>query len=211
MSHEDTTAHLAGGLPPYFPASKESGNYKLLDSVAGELDKHEQDIEDVDISTSVQDAETIDELSELGKLVNTPPNENETLSHYRARLIAEFAINTCEGTIKDVLETAAEIFDADVESFRYAEPSGSEYGTIELGVPGRALDNTALTDSEAAEILERLIAASYRLDGFRVGTFTYITPTDYNNNNFDATKGYDGLDANGDPKDNGGTYAGLLR
>jgi hypothetical protein len=43
-----------------------------------------------------------------------------------------------------------------------------------------------------------------------LGTFTYITPTQYNDGLSEAQYGYDGLDINGDPKDNGGTYAAVL-
>lgn len=210
MSHDDTAAHLAGNLPEYFPSSKNSGNYKLLKPVADELDKHEEDIDDIGFATRVQTADTYDQLRKLGDLVSLPPNENETKEHYRARLIAEYAIVTCEGTISDILNTIAEIFDASVSNIRYAEPAGGENGTVEIGMPGMALDESQLTDTEAVEIIERLLAASYRLEGYRIGTFTYITPTDYSNNNHDASLGYDGLDASGDPKDNGGTYAGLL-
>jgi hypothetical protein len=211
MAHEDTGQHITGGLPEHFPSANETGNYKLLKPIADELDKHEDDIDEADLALSVQDADSIAKLKKLGELVDTPPNEGETISHYRARLIAEYSINTCEGTIEDVLQTTAEIFDADVGSITFIEPAGGEYGTIELGLPARALDSTALTDAEVAEILERLVAASYRVTGYQIGTFTYITPTDYDNNNHDASLGYDGLDANGDPKDNGGTYAGLLQ
>lgn len=210
MSHDDTAAHLAGNLPEYFPSAESTGNYKLLKPVADELDKHEGDIDDIGFATRVQTAETFDQLKKLGSLVSLPPNEGETREHYRARLIAEYAITTCEGTIEDILNTVAEIFEADVSNIRYAEPAGGENGTIELGLPGLALDESQLTDAEAIEIAERLLAASYRVEGYRIGTFTYITPTDYENNLHNPSLGYDGLDANGDPKDNGGTYAGLL-
>lgn len=159
---------------------------------------------------SVEEDFAIRRLSEIGKLVDTTPREGESFAKYRARVTSEFILNTNEGTINELLSATATILDADISSIQYAEPSGGENGTVELDLPGRALDNIALTDTEVAGILERLIAASYRLDAFRRGTFTYITPTKYNNNNHDATKGYDGLDNNGDPKDNGGTYAGLI-
>lgn len=210
MTHEDTAAHLAGNLPEYYPSSESTGNYKLLKPVADELDKHEDDIDNIGFATRVQTAQSYDQLRKLGELVSTPPNEGETLEHYRARLIAEYAIVTCEGTIEDILNTIAEIFDADVTNITYQEPAGGENGTVEVGLPGLALDESQLTDVEAVDIMERLLAVSYRLEGFRIGTFTYISPTDYTNNNHDPSLGYDGLDSNDNPKNNGGTYAGLL-
>lgn len=159
---------------------------------------------------AVDDAFVINRLAEIGKLVNLPPNEAETVSHYRARLIVEFALLSSEGTIRDLLTTVAEIFDIDVERIGFSEPSGGENGTVELQFPSGALDEQELSGSEISNILDRFVAASYRVVGLSVGTFTYITPEDYNLGNIDASKGYDGLDANGDPKDNGGTYAGTI-
>ncbi len=57
-----------------------------------------------------------------------------------------------------------------------------------------------------------------RIEVLTIGTFTYTDtdsysggdPYDPGSQTSDASKGYDGLDANGDPKDNGGTYAGAL-
>jgi hypothetical protein len=152
----------------------------------------------------------LDRLAEIGKLVNAPPNEGETVAHYRARLITEFSTLSTEGTIEDVLNTVAEIFDISTDDIRYQEPAGGEEGTVEIALPAQALDEFELSDEEVAEVLNRFIAASYRVEGIRLGTFTYITPSDYNAGAFDSSKGYDGLDANDDPKDNGGTYAGTI-
>lgn len=152
----------------------------------------------------------INRLAELGRMVNLPPDEGETASHYRARLIVEFSLLSTEGTIRDVLTTAAEIFSVSEEKIGYQEPAGGENGTVQLKFPSQALDELELSGAEATNILDRVLAAGYRIEGVTVGTFTYITPEDYNDGNHDASKGYDGLDANGDPKDNGGTYAGTI-
>jgi hypothetical protein len=211
MTHDDKADELVSNLPSYYPAAEGTGNHNLLKAVAQELDHHDEDISDIDAARLVSTAETMEQLKKLGSLVGLPPNEGETIDHYRARLRAEYSIVTCEGTIADVLETTSEIFDVDITNIRYEEPAGGEYGTVSIGIPGIALDNTQLSDQEASNIIERLLAASYRISGYRIGTFTYITPSDYDINAHDATLGYDGLDSNGDPKDNGGTYAGLLR
>jgi len=159
---------------------------------------------------SVEDQFAIDRLEKIGALVDTYHQDGESFEKYRARLHAEFALATCEGTITDVLITTGNILNTNTKNINYSEPSGGENGTIKMDVPGKALDNSSLTDSEVGDILNRLVPASYRVNAFRRGTFTYVTPTDYNNNNMTASKGYDGLDNNGNPKDNGGTYAGLF-
>jgi hypothetical protein len=261
MVHEDTTAHLAGGLPEYYPSSDESGNYALLESIAGELDTAESDIDSVDIATTVQEAQTIAQLEEIGKLVATLPKQNEDLEHYRARLIAEFAILTVNGTIDDLFTVTTQIFDVSKTDLSYAEAppqgpsgpgqlvissgetenlSGSEelsgiyfaeggtlvladglilnfvedlataYGNIRLGIPGKVLSSSTLTQQEVDELLGRVIAASYTINAFALGSFTYITPASYNSDNHNSELGYDGLTTNGNPKDTGGTYSGVI-
>lgn len=210
MNIEEITRDLAAELPTYYPNAAETNNYKALKAVAGQLEKHASDVDSVDIATTVDHAKTIDQLRELGKAVDILPRENEAKEHYRARVKAEYAVLTCEGTISELLEITADILNIRTSALGYVEPSGSEYGTVNLSIPTRAFNNTELSEGEVIDIVDRLIAASYRIDSLTTGTFTYITPTDYNNDNHDSTKGYDGLDSNGDPKNNGGTYAGIL-
>lgn len=161
-------------------------------------------------TVTVTEGFAIDRLRELGRLVQVAPLEGSDFARYRARLIAEFSTATGKGTIEDVLDTAGRILDISVESIGYTEPPDSGSGVIILGLPGAAIDDSALTESDITDALDRTIVGSYRLEATATGTFTYITTTDYSNGLHTASQGYDGLDTNGDPKDNGGTYAGLL-
>lgn len=161
---------------------------------------------------TVADEWALDRMEALGELVDTLPNEGEQFAHYKARVLAEYAIATCEGTIEDVLETTAYIIDADTSSIIYEEPAtGSENGTVEMRLPSQALDESSLSDQDVADAVERLLAASYSLTSVRLGTFTYKSLADVSANNNDPSLGYDGLDGGGNPKDNGGTYAGLIQ
>lgn len=274
MAHDDVAAHLAGGLPAYYPSSPSDDNYILLEAVGEELEQQDDDIAAVQRDTTVQTAgkndltidanqsQTIEEgesvevhtttvdgtltvegvletvtlegdgtvtgdgdvrilspqnysgfqaLVEQSKLIGVPPRTGEGLESYRARLLAEYSTITGKATISDLVLTAARILDVRPEAITFEEPSGTERGTAQLTFPGAALDELAFNESELANILDRTIPAGYRLEALRSGTFTYITPTDYNNNLHDASLGYDGLDGNGDPKDNGGTYAGVIQ
>lgn len=152
----------------------------------------------------------IESLAELGKLVDTLPREAENLDHYRARLIANYVITTADGTINDVLQSVAEVFNTEVTRVTINEDFGAG-GEMSIGVPGDALDAVAFTEPEAEEIIKKFIAASYTLTVFKIGTFTYITDSDYAVSDHDPALGYDGLDANGDPKDTGGTYSGVIQ
>lgn len=158
------------------------------------------------VGSSVE--EFMERVAVLGQLVGAAPRESETLAHFRARVLAQFAVVSCESTIDDLFDAIETIFNVDRSKFEL-EPRSSP-GRAELTVPNDAFDNVNLSESEVSDILERLVPVSYRLDSLTEGTFTYITPTTYNDDNHDASKGYDGLDGNGDPKDNGGTYAGLI-
>lgn len=159
---------------------------------------------------NVSDAWIVSTLSAMGEMVDLPPEKGESADRYRERLISRFALATNEGTINEFLQNAAEILDTSPSVLDYSEPSGGENGTASLTIPGAVLSDSGLDEASVADVLGDLLAASYRLDASTKGTFTYITPSNYNNNNHDASKGYDGLDGNGDPKDNGGTYAGLI-
>jgi hypothetical protein len=152
--------------------------------------------------------EFIQRLEKLGAMVQVYPYDGESISHYRARIIAEFSLMTAEGTFDDMLTVVTEVLDVSDESVVITDRVNP--GEIEIALPARGVQNTALSDSELGEIFERVIPASYSLDALQRGTFTYITPSQYDLNDHDASKGYDGLDTNGDPKDNGGTYAGLI-
>lgn len=207
---EDLTRDLVGGLPGYYPSSERSSNYDLLEPIGERLCNHEAIIDVIDDASGVQTARDMEELEALGELIQTYPREGESLEHYRARLIAEYALSSGTGTIRSLLETAAGILDVQPSSITFSEPAGGENGTAQLGLPAQAIDDTDLTENDLIDILDRLIAAGYRLTAQIIGTLVYISPADYAADNHDPAKGYDGLDNGGEPKDNGGTYAGLI-
>lgn len=208
-------------LEDFVPRSPTSGNTKLLNSVAHEIDSVQGDIQDVENATKVQHAETIAGIRELAKLVELKPKKNEGKEKYRSRAIAEFQKLTSEGTARDVLNNSATILNIEPSKINYNKLD--ENGAVQLGFPGSALDNLTMKDTEFQEIITKHAAAGFRLDVTRRGTFTYLSEADYTgpydsaNGGFDSTQlasdatiGYDGLDVNGDPKNNGGTYAGLI-
>lgn len=282
MKRYETAAELAGGLPSYFPSSPEDDNYRLMQAIGEEMNKHDDHIDEVDKLTTVQQiteenldiaknnlsiesgehyeiagGETeeyfrvdvegtlvvrgtlrttdisgsgevtiysdgsivsltvgeyggIDALHELGKLVEVTPQDGESIERYRTRILVEYSLSSNKGTTEDVLQTAALILGVRTKDLGYTESIGGENGAIQITVPQQAVDDIKLTEAEIADFLDRLIAAGYRIDTRVLGTFAHISVDDYNNDNHDAQKGYDGLDSNGDPKDTGGTYAGVI-
>lgn len=213
LDTERTERELARGLPDYLPRGDGSNNRKLLRPISNSVDDITENIIHAEMAVQVQRAETIDQLAEIGKELELPPNEGETLEHYRARLLAESQLVTSKGTIEDVINGSAAVLGISGEDVVYESPAlgSTENGTASVRMPSDALEAAELDDQEIASYLDDLASAGARIEAVVSGTFTYISVSDYDSANHDATRGYDGLDTNGDPKDNGGTYAGLIR
>lgn len=222
--HDTTAEDLSAQLPVYMPKDPGSGNYRLLKPIAESINNASADIEATDRALTVQHASTIEQLERIARLIDLPPRRNEGLEHYRARILARFQLVTSEGTVSDLLNGVSTILGASVRNISYTELHTSESGVCQVGVPGKKLDNLQLSESDFATIAEDLIAGGFRIDVLRKGTFTYQPESDYTgpydsgSGGYDSTAldsyapyGHDGLDTNGDPKDNGGTYAGLVQ
>jgi len=216
----DSGQYILRRIPGWMPTDRSTGNFKLLDTVGHAIDRLDDDIESLDKATTVQDAETVDQLEELAELVSLPAKQNEGKEKYRSRLIAEFQQMTNEGSTRELIENTATILDVEEEKIGFKK---AHHGLIQLTVPGNALDSLSINSSEFVSITGQLVAAGFNINAIRRGTFTYIDdskyggPYDSANGGYDPgeltsdpAKGHDGLDANGDPKDNGGTYAGLI-
>lgn len=272
MSRTPITQELASGLPEYYPIAEDTGNYKLLEPPALQIDLDDITIEemglalnptnqmapdmvierdtelvvregdrlyrrsvtvvgdlivygelytngiDVEPSGSITNHGSISVESELeefllrlekmARLVDITPQESETIEEYRARVLAEFAVMTCEGTANDIISGAAQILDIPQTAVDFERRTGP--GESSITVPSNAVRESSLDEAYLTDRLERLMAASYSLSTLSSGSFTYITPSQYDSDFHDAELGYDGLDANDEPKDNGGTYAGVI-
>jgi len=194
-------------LPAWMPTDTRTGNFKLLDTVGHAIDRLDEDIETVDNAITPQEAETVSQLEELAKLVSLPSKQSEGVEKYRTRVLVEFQHVTNEGSINELVSNVATLLDVPIGKIDFRK---NGHGSVTVAVPGNALDSLNITNAEFVEIAKSLVAAGFELSAIRRGTFTYTTPTEYNNANYEASKGYDGLDAGGSPKDNGGTYAGLI-
>lgn len=208
-THEYSHAgsEILRGLPGWMPTEPGTGNYNLLDVVGNAVDDLNGEIETLDNSTTVQEAETVEQLEKLASIVDLPRETDEAKERYRARLIAEYQKLTNEGTAEELLQNTATILDVSKDSIQLTK---SRHGAVKMNIPGEGLDSSSLTSADFAELMDEMVAAGFDISAVRSGTFTYITPTEYGNSNFDSSRGYDGLDANSNPKDTGGNYAGLI-
>lgn len=196
------------GLPPWMPRTESSGNFKLLDVVGRGFDRLDDDVDDADDAVNVQTAQTVGQIEKLAGLVGVSKKTDESVDKFRRRVIGGFQETTNEGDIPGLFENISVLLELDKNDIHYS--TGSENGAFIMSVPGNAIDSVSLTQAEFSDLLGDQSAAGFRADIQSRGTFTYLTPTEYNNNASDSSRGYDGLDSNGNQKDNGGTYAGVL-
>jgi len=199
---------IVNSLPSWMPRTTSSGNFKLLDAVGRTFDELKDQIGDADDATNVQTAQTVEQLREISRLVNLPPKSGESLEKYRLRVIGEFQNTTNEADLPSIIDNTSLLLDINKRNIEYIQ--GTENGSFILKVPTNSINSVELKQSEFSEIIQNQTAAGYRVDVQLSGTFTFISSNKYNNSNHDPSKGYDGLDVDGNKKDNGGTYAGVL-
>jgi hypothetical protein len=212
LDHDTLEESLAAQLPEYMPKDPQSGNFKLLSTIAERLESLDSDVQSVNRATSVHHADSLAQLERLADLVGLTPYTDETREHFRARVLAEFQSISSQGTVRNVLDGIATMLDTDITNIRYTEEHTSAGGSARIEVPLQKLDSIAFDKSEFSNVIKELMPASYQINVLIRGTFTYISPAQYNDTSFvhNPDEGYDGLDTNGNPKGNGGTYAGIL-
>jgi hypothetical protein len=203
-------------LPPWMPTTESDGNFKLLDVVGRGFDRLDGDIQQVDKATSVQKAENKESIREIARLIEEPPKKDETVDEYRLRVIASFQKITSEGTLDGIFGNIATLLDISPERITYEDLDTN--GEILLGVPGEGIENVSLTTDEFSNTIREQSAAGFRINVKNRGSFTYLGAEYYSGSgSYDsadlesnAEYGHDGLDESGNPKGNGGTYAGVL-
>jgi hypothetical protein len=201
---------MAAALPFYVPSGDDSNNFKLLDAIGSALESVDSDVSAVDAANTVQTATTIDQLWELAKLVDLPPESNETVAHYRTRILVWFKLVTAEGTISDIMDALVALMpDLSIDQITYTRTN--ENGYVLFEVPQLAIDSLEVSHSELSRMMNENAAA-----GFRIAitydtnaSFTYRTETEYNNTTNDTSLGYDEL-SGGVPTNSGGTYAAMV-
>lgn len=209
--YDDPAIEMLDGLPVWLDDGSGSNNHDVFDPAGQQISPMQLDLHDMKFEMHIQTAQEWGSLEEIGYMVDLEPTEGEHIEHFRARILAEFLVITSSGTIWNLMNGLSIILGIDVSQIADYQ----EYDTgwdITLRVPTMALDNTRLTAEEVAELGEKLLSPTKDLDILSRGTFYFRTPEYYNSRSdwTDYEYGWDGLDANGDPKDTGGTYAGIV-
>jgi len=208
-NYTDNTEYLIDTLPSFMENDEKSNNWKLYTPIGNRFSEIESQLAATDRATEVQNADTIDQLKKLAELVDLDHRGGETKEHYRSRIFARYQVNTAEATVPDILHSVSTILDTDIRNIDYLD--GPNAAQVNIIMPAAALESLNLGNEEVAEILSDLVPAGYEVNGLTKGTFKYVSPSTYNEtSNWSQYDGYNGLDTNGDPKDGGGTYAGII-
>lgn len=214
QDYDDNTEWLIDTLPPYMEDAKGEGNWSLLWPIGERFDELDDNIDEVDRASSVTFADTIDQLDEHAKLVSEKRRGSESKEHYRSRLIARYQLNTNTGSIKEFIEGAATIIDVSISDVTYIDyyREFNVRGVVGLRIPSQSVEQLDISAEELAKILQDITPAGREVRAQLSGTFQYVSAQEYEQRDdwTDYQYGYDGLDDDGNPKEEGGTYAGTL-
>jgi len=209
-SFSENGEELALALPPFMPTGPTSGNFKILDVIGRGFDRLDGDVRAIDEATTVQTANSIEEIGKLAALVNSRPKEGQQKEQYRTQVIASFQEVTGEGTINDLISNVATLLNSRKDEIRY-DPEELRPGVVTVEIPKSGIDSIGMTEAQFLEVLNDQVAAGYKIEARFLGTFTFRTVSQYDTGTNDPDAGYTGLTAEGEPDTTmGGTYAGIL-
>lgn len=135
---------LALALPAFLPSDPASGNFKILDVIGRGFDRLDDDIRDVDEASNVQTANSVAEIAELAKPVETRPRVGEQKEKYRTRVIARFQQVAGEGTINGLILNVATLLSVPAADVEY-DPYEIESGAVLVRIPKSSLDALGLS------------------------------------------------------------------
>lgn len=204
--YEENAEYLVDSLPTYYPKEEEGSNYKLLKVIANRFDESEEYTKNLRQATTVQNADTSEQLKKHSERVNLKQREGEGLEKFRARTIAQHQLLTCEGTPLDIIQSVAEIINGKIDGIHYTEYRGDNE-MIVVGMPSQLLDEHELSEEEISEEVNKLTPAGYELTPFVRGTFEIAGKSTYENNEHDPSKAVSSLNEDGEPIDEYGTIS----
>jgi hypothetical protein len=146
--------------------------YKLLHVVAGENNRIDLDIEEIYDDKFLSTA-TRKELEKLGDFVGVTRKTAEGDRKLRKRIQAEFAAQASDTTYENFASAALSILGSTKETTSIRTPPDTVDKVVELEVNGGVLDDNPLTRSEIADLLDRTVSASAKVNLIERGTFAF--------------------------------------
>jgi len=202
---DDHLQHLKENTSAWFPT--EGDTEKLFIPAAESLHDLDEEIKETQAGLYLETASTFAEVEKLGEIVGVSPADSDTLQYYKKRVATQYQQLSQSGNPVDILSYASTLFEVDKETLTLDFIDGK--AKFKLSAPTGAIESNVQNTSNAVDVFQEITAATFSADVIGRGTLEYITESEYQNSNYDSSKGYDGLDSNGDPKGNGGTYGTL--
>lgn len=150
------------------------------------------------------------QLDRIGEYAQLDRRTGESDAHYRQRLIVQMQQFVAGGTIDDIKSICAVLLETQKREIEIVENFGIEPARFDIQVPLTFIENAGVTPSEFEENVSDAAAAGVRPVITTTGSFEYRSYEDYQNGINTPEKGYDGFDADGNPRGIGGEYAGYL-
>jgi len=202
---DDHLQRLKENTSAWFPT--EGDTEKLFIPAANSLGDLDEEIKDTQAGLYLETATTFAEVEKLGKIVGVRPADSDTLQYYKKRVATQYQQLSQAGNPVDILSYASTLFEIDEEDITL--DFIDDKAKFKLSAPTGSIQSSTQNVSNASAVFQEITAATFSADIIGKGTLEYITESEYQSGNYDSSNGYDGLDSNGDPKGNGGTYGTL--
>lgn len=189
------------GLPDWFP--QEGNSEKLLEPVseaAAALDTETKAVQD---SARITSANSKHELDYFAEVTGTKPDDTDSLSYYRKRIITSLNKLASNGSIPALLEYASLVFQTNKDVIEI--DNIEQEAKFVVRVPQQVIENEIGSISKAEGLFRNATAAGYGVEIEGKGTLEPITESEYDSASYDPATGYDSTTSN-----DGGTYSGLI-
>lgn len=117
-------------------------------------------------------------LNKLGQLIGLRRRLNEDDATYRARIRGNFRASTTGTTFSDTVQFVASLLDVSIDDIELQGRTEGDTPTIEVFVPGTALDTIDIETATFVDIVNRVVAASHSVSVLSQGSFELRTAAD---------------------------------
>lgn len=172
-SSNDNLTDIVRNLVYPTPASANSNINTLLEVLASENDRIDDDIHDLYDNRFLTSA-TDEELNKMAFEVGVRRQTGETDEELRRRVFSEFAAQASDATYNTFASTVLEVVDAEPENVDIQTPPQSTIDkTVTVFVESAILDESPLTTGQIEDFLEKSNSAGAAVNLSSMGTFAF--------------------------------------
>jgi hypothetical protein len=200
-SKEEHLDSLKADLNGWMPA--EGNVEEMLAASAESMAEFDKTKNRVGNALNIQTAETIKDLEAWGEVVKEYPDQSDSVELYKKKILTKFQQLSVAGRPNEILDYTADLLG--VEPSKIQIQNVEDTPNFKVTVPSQAIADSVLSSTTVGNLLTDVGAATYGAIVPILGSLEYISETEYNNSNYDTSKGYATLDTN-DNITSGGTY-----